>query len=105
MKKLYLGVGALVLLSPLGLLAKGSAWGEWTAADIRKMIGYAPRGLARLESLWQAPLAGYAFPGADNGPAGAVGYVLSGAVGVALIFGIFILLGRFLVKDEDHDNT
>jgi len=105
MKKLYLGIGALVLLSPLGLLAKGSAWGEWTAADLKKMVGYAPRGLAALETLWRAPLAGYAFPGAINGPAAAFGYVVSGAIGVALIFGVFILLGRFLVKDEDDDNT
>lgn len=32
--RLYLLIGSLVVLSPLGLLASGTAWGEWSPSDI-----------------------------------------------------------------------
>ncbi|MHC9532055.1 cobalt transporter CbiM [Dellaglioa sp. L3N] len=32
--RFYLLIGGLVVLSPLGLLASGTAWGEWSASDI-----------------------------------------------------------------------
>lgn len=32
--RFYLIIGGLVVLSPLGLLASGTAWGEWGASDI-----------------------------------------------------------------------
>lgn len=109
MKKLYWGIALLVLLSPLGLLAQGTAWGEWSSAEFKQMIGFVPGGMRAVESLWRAPLAGYALPGWGADPASAVGYILSGAVGVGLIFIAFKVLGRFLSTPEKeaggHEDT
>lgn len=34
LSRFYLIIGGLIVLSPLGLLASGTAWGEWGASDI-----------------------------------------------------------------------
>lgn len=75
-------VGALLLLSPLGLLPPGSAWGEWSAEEIGGQFGFIPAGMARLGSLWRGFFPDYALP--SSIPA-AVGYILAGAFGVAAI--------------------
>ncbi|MDD5354906.1 MAG: cobalamin biosynthesis protein, partial [bacterium] len=58
--KLWIGIVVLIVLSPLGLLLPehfkaGNAWGEWGVDEMRKLVGYIPRGLAKLSGLWQAP--------------------------------------------------
>jgi hypothetical protein len=90
-KRLAIGLGVLVLLSPLGLYLPrrfhaGSAWGEWSRVEIRAEIakvtggrGYLPAGMKRAEeSGWKAPLPDYALPGQKSA---FLGYILSGAIG------------------------
>jgi cobalt/nickel transport system permease protein len=84
--KLWLGLGILLVLTPLGILAVGSAWGEWSPAEFS---GKVPSGLARLSSLWTAPLARYA---PSFIPSASVGYLLSAALGVGLIILLSLLL-------------
>ena len=36
---------ALVAIVPLGLIATGTAWGEWGAGELRRRLGYVPAGL------------------------------------------------------------
>ncbi len=88
-------LGALVVLTPLGLLAPGGADFEWGAEELRSMVGYAPAGLTQLAGLWQwAPLRDYQLPGAvaevsfwQQAPA----YLLSAVLGVGLIFALFLV--------------
>ena len=66
--KLWIGIGVLIVLSPLGLIVPdqfkgGSAWGEWGLDEIQKMTGYVPHGFQRLSELWKAPLRDYTFQG------------------------------------------
>lgn len=98
-KKLWLGMGILVLLSPLGLLLPehfkaGAAWGEWGAEEIREMLGYVPEGLNRLANLWRAPLPDY---GLEGFPASLV-YILSAVIGMAATALLVLLLGKALVR-------
>ena len=94
-----------MLLTPLGILAAGAAWGEWSARDfaspeMRQKIAAAsgnvappaqqPQGLERLSTLWSAPFPQYAPPFV-RGPA--FGYVMSAMFGSGLILGIFCLIG------------
>ena len=66
LRPLWLGLGALMILTPLGILAGGAAWGEWVASDyadpaIRQQIAASslnqapparpPQGLERLSSI------------------------------------------------------
>ena len=78
----WVALAALVVASPLGLLAPGTAWGEWGTEELAGMgLGVIPAGLERLSGLWGAPLADYDLPALGNAN---LGYVLSAIVGIAL---------------------
>ena len=86
-RRLWWGLGALVILSPLGLLAQGTAWGEWAADEMKGLAGYVPAGLARLSETWtHAPLPDYALPSGGGGFwSSSLVYILSAVIGVAII--------------------
>ena len=78
------GIAVLVAAVPLGLLAGGSAWGEWGAAEIKQRVGYVPHGLQLLGGHWQGLLPGYGWASAHGGWA-YVAYIVSALVGVAVL--------------------
>jgi cobalt/nickel transport system permease protein len=103
-RPLWIRLALLMLLTPLGILAAGTAWGEWGARDfsdpqMRQRITTAsgniappserPQGLARLSSLWSAPFPQYAPPFVHRP---AFGYVMSAVFGSGLILGVFLLI-------------
>ncbi len=109
-RRLWAGVGALMVLSPVGLWATGMAWGEWSAADFadgaaRAAMAHAsggaapppvaPEGLQRLAGIWTAPMPGYA-PAFMHEPA--FGYVLSAFTGAGLVVLASALLSRLLAR-------
>jgi cobalt/nickel transport system permease protein len=115
---LWAGLGALMVVSPLGLMAAGIAWGEWGTEDfldpaVRDQIAAAsgnvappvevPQGLERLSSIWTAPIPDYApsFMQSES-----FGYILSAIVGVGLILlllsGLSWLVGRRAPPGESH---
>ncbi len=93
-KKLWLGLGLLALISPLGLLASNTAWGEWGKDELISILGYAPTGISRFSHIWHAPLAAYRVPNAGFRS----GYIISAVVGIAIIVIITWGLGRLLSK-------
>jgi cobalt/nickel transport system permease protein len=103
-RPLWIRLTLLMLLTPLGILAAGTAWGEWGARDFadpqtRQQITVAsgniappsqePQGLARLSSLWSAPFPQYAPPFVRRP---AFGYFMSAVFGSGLILGFFLLI-------------
>ncbi len=98
---LWAGLALLLLLTPLGALAPGTAWGEWSGAQLKVALGYVPGDLGRLSGTWDAAMAGYATPGVGNT---FVGYLLAGIVGVVLVVGVSwgaaVLLARRHGADE-----
>ena len=100
--KFWIGLGVLVVLSPLGLLLPehfkaGSAWGEWGVDEIQKLVGYIPKGLEKFSSLWSAPIPDYAFRGWENKP---IAYILSAVIGILICVGVVLILGKFLSRKE-----
>jgi cobalt/nickel transport system permease protein len=108
LRPLWLGLAALMILTPLGILAAGSAWGEWAASDysnpaVRQQIAassfqqaaplQAPQGLARLASVWTAPFVRYAPPYVNSA---AFGYLLSAMFGAGLVLLASLAVGRFI---------
>ena len=80
-------LAVMAILTPLGLLAPGSADFEWGATEIEGLLGYVPSGLGSLSPIWSAPLPGYRLPVPGGSLAAEAGsYVLSAVVGIALIF-------------------
>ena len=103
--KLWIALGILILLSPLGLILPdhfkaGSAWGEWGADEMEKLVGYVPQGLKHLSELWNAPMPDYAFKGWEEKglPHLSFAYILSAVVGVVLIALVIWLIGKCLIK-------
>jgi cobalt/nickel transport system permease protein len=94
---LWAGFGILVLLTPLGVLAPGTAWGEWSASQLRSALGYAPAGLQRLGSAWTALMPRYA-PSFIRDPL--VGYLVAAVIGSAIVVGGAWSLGRLLARRD-----
>ena len=106
--KLWIGLAVLIALSPLGLIipekfGAGSAWGEWSAEELDKLVGYVPAGMSRISELWNAPLPDYALKGQESAPMHALSlsYILSAVLGVAAVVGLTILIGRILARREE----
>ena len=90
---LWAALGALVLATPIGVLASGTAWGEWSPAQLRASLGYVPPGIERLGPLWRGAMPGYA-PAFVKSPT--LGYFVAAVVGVALVTAVAWLGGRLL---------
>ncbi|MCX6345193.1 MAG: PDGLE domain-containing protein [Armatimonadetes bacterium] len=106
-KKLWIGLFVMVLLSPLGLIlpakfCAGSAWGEWSSEEIHKMIGYLPSGMSRLGEKWKSPMPDYSFKGQEKAPIRTLSfsYIVSALVGVGIVTGITILIGKAIARRE-----
>ncbi len=78
---LWIGLAVIAVLTPLGLLAAGTAWGEWGANELKDMLGFVPQGLDRLEGLWSSPWPDYSLPWLGEKS----GYILAAFVGIALV--------------------
>ena len=103
--KLWIGMGILILLSPLGLLLPehfkaGDAWGEWGTGSIKELVGYIPRGLEKLSSLWSAPIPDYAFKGWEEKGLSRLSfaYIISAVIGVLVVILGMLLIGKFLSR-------
>lgn len=105
--KLWLGIGILILLSPLGLLLPehfkaGDAWGEWGVDSFKGLVGYIPRGLEKLSGLWKAPIPDYAFKGwGEKGLAGSsLAYIASAVIGILITVFVVIFIGKILSRKK-----
>jgi hypothetical protein len=90
--RIWSGIIFLCLVSPLGLLASGDAWGEWGREFFQEVLGFVPHGLGRYSRVWNAPLPDYSVPGVGDVP----GYIISAIAGIGLVAAITWLLGRTL---------
>ncbi len=97
-RPLWVGLAIVALLTPLGLLAQGTAWGEWGPEELPSIVGFVPKGVQSLSGLWGGLIPGYTVPGWDSGPLAAVGYILSALLGILLIAGVSLLMFRLFAK-------
>jgi cobalt/nickel transport system permease protein len=90
---LLVGLAALMLITPLGILAVGSAWGEWSPHDLanQALPAGVPHGLERLSSVWTAPFPSYSPPFLRSS---SFGYFLSAAFGTGLILLAALVVDR-----------
>ena len=81
-------LGALILATPLGLLATGTAWGEWGTDEIADTgIGYTPQGM--LDGFqFEAIIPDYSVAGMPEW----IGYILSAVIGAACMVILFKLV-------------
>ena len=92
---------ALILLTPLGLLAPGSAWGEWGLDEIKRKIGFVPQGMRHFNEIVKNLLPDYGIPGFDKSfLQSALGYIFSAVVGIAVIALVFWLLAKLVPEKK-----
>lgn len=91
-KPIFILIAILIALVPLGLLANGTAWGEWGSDEIMKITGlsYVP---SKLGSGWSlsAVFPDYTMSGIPD----AAAYILSAIVGVAIMIVVFKVASSF----------
>lgn len=93
---LWAGLAVLIIATPLGLLAPGTAWGEWGKDELIQMgLKSIPAGLHRLSELWGAPLADYDLPALGNA---SLGYVLSAILGILVVVIVVWLFTSLLTR-------
>lgn len=106
--KLWIGIAVLAILTPIGLLAPGTAWGEWGGEEVKTLVGYVPTGLEKLSSLWTSPLPDYSLAGWEEVPflQGAGIYIISAVLGIALVGGLVFIITKLVVaKKDDQDSA
>ncbi|MGP8050211.1 MAG: cobalt transporter CbiM [Desulfobaccales bacterium] len=104
-RRLWWGLGSLLALSPLGLLASGTAWGEWGAAELQKILGFIPAGMQRLADTWShAPFGDYALPGFESFWSSALVYLLCAVIGAGSISLLTYLFWRFQLAESRGQN-
>ncbi|MCB2295419.1 cobalt transporter CbiM [Clostridium algoriphilum] len=92
-KLLYTIIGILILATPLGLLANGTAWGEGGLEEIKHFIGFVPKGMEQ-EFKFNSPIPDYSFGFLSS----YLGYILSALFGVIIILIIFKVLEKINLK-------
>jgi cobalt/nickel transport system permease protein len=80
------GLGVMIALTPLGLLAPGGAFGEDAPKDLdlaKYHLSAVPEGLDRFSSFWSHTLlGGYGF---GDGQHPVIGYLVSAVMGIAIV--------------------
>ena len=100
---------AIAVIAPIGLIAPGFAYGEGSAENVKAAFGYVPSGLQDLSGVFSAPLSGYNLPlpffSHASAPLwhAAVGYEISGILGVLFVGGAVYGLARALRRNGAED--
>jgi len=103
-KPILILIAALVCLSPLGLLATGTAWGEWGGDEIASIVsggsalGYTPSGMTSGIS-FSTLIPDYAVSGVPE----FFGYIISALLGVDLLIIVFKIISS--IKKDKADQV
>ena len=97
LRRLWIVIAFFMLLTPLGILAAGTAWGEWSPTQLAHAASQqsvaasppasVPAGLQRLSSFWTAPFPAYAPSFVRSR---GFGYLLSAMFGVGILLALSI---------------
>ena len=87
--KVFKILAVMVVLVPLGLLTQNPAWGEWKSEYYIKVLGYLPKGMAKVKGAIPL-LPNYAMKGGNE----VLWYYLSAIIGIVLIFAIFYTVAK-----------
>lgn len=93
--KTFIGIllAVFVALTPIGLLATGTAWGEWGVEDMVSIAGFTPAGMENgVLSDFSALCPDYAIGSLPEW----IGYILSAVIGIAIAVILFKLISSFM---------
>ena len=88
-RKLGVLIAVLIIFTPVGLLAEGTAWGEWSTEEVASAAGFTPAGMAKGFD-WSALFPDYSVGSLPPW----FGYVLSAVIGAAVLVILFKLFSQ-----------
>lgn len=91
---LYLLLLAMIVITPIGLLAPGTAWSEWGAEEIGALVNFIPQGM-RDGFSFKIMMPDYTFPIIKNET---TGYVISAIIGSAILVIVFKIVSEILKR-------
>jgi cobalt/nickel transport system permease protein len=66
-RKGWIVLVVLAIITPIGIIAAGGAWGEWDLAGVEERAGFVPEGMrASANGAIESPLKEYTVPGLDG---------------------------------------
>ena len=86
-KPMYGLLIGMIVLCPIGLLATGTAWGEWAPEEVKDLVGFIPKGMEKGFN-FNSIMPDYSMAGLSE----AASYIISALAGVAIILIIFKIL-------------
>lgn len=92
-KPLYALIAAMIALCPIGLLAAGTAWGEWGAEEIQEVAGFVPGGMEKGFS-FNSIMPDYTVAKLSE----ISGYLISAVAGIVIILLLFKLINKGIEK-------
>lgn len=97
--KLISFFAVVIILTPFGLLASGTAYGEWAPDEVKQILGYIPQGMARSAGWWHAVMPNYSLPKlGSNLFSHSLAYILSALVGIVMITILIVLSAKITQK-------
>lgn len=101
-RPVLIGIAVMAVLTPLGLIATGTAFGESGTDEILEQFGYIPAGMKTMADHWSALLPDYSLPAAGDSFA-VGGYLISAVVGIAAV-GLCVFLMSKIFRKQNRKN-
>ena len=103
-KRYWYALIALIIFAPIGLLAQGTAFGEWSGEDLKSKLGFIPDGMAKFGDKWKSILPDYSVPGFDGTFfKSALGYIFCAIVALVIILAITGIISSFLKRKNINE--
>jgi len=104
-KKYWHALIALIIFAPLGLLAQGNAYGEWSGNELKSKIGFTPEGMNRFGDKWKALLPHYSLPGPNSTFLNSsLGYIFCAIVALVIILTITAIISSLNKGKNTNQN-
>ncbi len=98
-RKVFIILGLLIALVPLGLLTDYSAWGEWENEYYKKVLGFIPQGIENAKGI-KPIIPDYSIAGLNE----TVSYYISAIIGLFLLFAIYYIFTKLVSKKVVNDS-
>ena len=98
-KKAILILFIFALLSPLGILTNGDAWGEWDISEWNVPNTWLKKA-SNLAYIWTAPFPDYTLPNLEEGFLPYLGYIVSAVIGIIILLVITYLIIHLMVTKK-----
>lgn len=89
-KYLLIFILVVIALSPLGLIAEGPAWGEWSNEEIQAMVGFVPSSIENAKPLVEAIIPDYEIGGLNP----LVSTWASAVIGAGMVFLLLFVMKK-----------